>query len=101
MEFIIELLIECFAEIVIDSGVDVMSSSSYTKNWPRGLKIALIIFTVLFFGIVIIGLIVMGILFLIKGELLPGVVLSLLGIGLLFGILFRIWKEYRKRNNTL
>ena len=98
MEFIIELLIECFAEIVIDSGVDVMSSSSYTKNWPRGLKIALIIFTVLFFGIVIIGLIVIGILFLLGDEPLVGAFMVLLGIGLLFGILFRIRKEYRKRN---
>ena len=101
MEIIIEILIECFVEILTDGGMEVMSGQAHTQRWPRGLKIALVVFTVLFFGTVIIGLIVMGILFLIKGELLPGVIFSLLGIGILFGILFRIRKEYRKRNNTL
>lgn len=101
MEFLIEILIECFVDIFTEGGMEVMSGAEHTRRWPKGLKIALVVFTVLFFGAVTIGLIVMGILFLIKGELLPGVVLSLPGIGLLFGILFRIRKEYRKRNNTL
>ncbi len=101
MEVIIEVLIECFVEILTDGGVEVMSGSEYTRRWPKGVKIAMVVFTVLFFGAMIIGFIVMGILFLVGDEPVPGVIMLLVGIGILLMIIFTIRRERRKRNNTV
>ena len=97
MELLLEILIECFTELITDGGMEVLSGEEHTRRWPKGVKIAMVVFTLLFFGSMIIGLIVMGVAFMLEGKVILSVVMLLAGIGLLVLLLYVIRKAKRTK----
>ena len=100
MEYIFELILDCFLELVTEGGMDVMADSESTRKFPKWLKAVLVAFTLLFF-IASIGIILfLGVTFLINGNLLAGILLSVVGVVFLICMIIKFKGLYRRRLNN-
>ena len=97
METIFEIFFECIISLVTEGGMEVMSDPEHTCSWPRGIKIMMVVTTILFFLTVIGFLIVFGVIFVLEGKMIWGLILSVLGVFFLVLMLIRL----RKVNNSL
>ena len=100
MEYFFELILDCFLELVTEGGMDVMADSESTRKLPKWLKAVLVAFTLLFF-IAFIGIILfLGVTFLINGNLLAGILLSVVGVVFLISMIIKFKGLYRRRLNN-
>ena len=96
MDILLELIVEFFVELITDNGVDVMTGSDRTSHLSKGVKIVLVIVTILIFVGIIGSLLFFGINSLINGEIALGILLALSGAALLIFIVTSFIKELRK-----
>ena len=98
MGFIFEILLECALDLITDGGVEVLTNSENSRNWSKGVKIALVSITLLIFLAVIVLLGFFGISFLIEGKVLEGVLLCALAVLFIVFPIVKLREAYRKRS---
>ena len=99
MDMIIEFLLDCVLSLIVDSGVEVMTNSESCRNWPKGVRIALVVVTLIVFLAVLGFLIIAGISAVSEGNTAVGVLLF--GVASVFVIypIVRIIKIYKKKSS--
>ena len=97
MDMIIEFVLDCILSLVVDSGVEVMSDSENSRNWPKGVRIALVAITLLLFTALIGFLIFAGVSFISEGTTAVGVLFLVMAPALIIFSIIKIKKLYKKK----
>ena len=97
MDFLIELLLELFFDLVVGSGMDILADPQAGKGLPRGLRIFLGLIALVFLCGVFIFLFYFGIRSICEGETGLGIFLLAVGIVLTAAFVLKTIKAIRKR----
>ena len=97
MDMIIEILLDCVLSLITDGGVEVMSNSENTRNWPKGVRIALVTATLIIF-IAVTGLLFLaGVSMISDGKTAIGTLLLVIASAFVIFPVIRFIKLYRKK----
>ena len=97
MDTIVEILPDCILSLVVDGGVEVMTDSESCHKWPKVVRIALAVVTMILFAALIVFLVVTGVSLISESKLAVGALLLVITFAFIFFSIIGFVKAYRKK----